>query len=140
VKPSTTLNERIASLGDEIAQFADPLDPTDKVSSIFRSPSLKHIHVIVRRQTRESASHRLDLTWRNLLPLRAGSPASEEEGEIRGMCPPFCILALTFTDDRKGLVHTCQGKGGTSTGRSFGQTSADTIMQILRCRRQTSRA
>jgi hypothetical protein len=35
----------------------------------------------------ESASHRLDLTRRNLfLPLRAGSPVPEEEGETRGVC------------------------------------------------------
>jgi hypothetical protein len=49
IKPSATLAERIRSLGDKFADFADELDePADKVSDIFPSPREGHFHIIVK--------------------------------------------------------------------------------------------
>jgi hypothetical protein len=48
IKPSRTLAERIRSLGNKFADFADELDElVDKVSGIFPHPPEDHLHIIV---------------------------------------------------------------------------------------------
>jgi hypothetical protein len=47
-KPAKTLAERIRSLGDDLSDFADNLDFSDTIFSIFpNQPSSEHIHIIV---------------------------------------------------------------------------------------------
>jgi hypothetical protein len=48
-KPADTLAERIKSLGDSVSQFANKLEPTDSLFSIFpNQPPSEHLHVIVK--------------------------------------------------------------------------------------------
>jgi hypothetical protein len=48
-KPADTLTERIKSLGDGVSQFANKLEPTDSLFSIFpNQPPSEHLHVIVK--------------------------------------------------------------------------------------------
>lgn len=48
-KPADTLAARIRSLGDSLSQFANKLEPTDSLFSIFpNQPPSEHLHVIVK--------------------------------------------------------------------------------------------
>ena len=47
--PDNTLLQRIKSMGDDLSVFADKLDPSDSIFSIFSTqPDTKYIHIIVK--------------------------------------------------------------------------------------------
>jgi hypothetical protein len=47
VSPRDSLKERLASLGNDFAKFADKLETEDKVTTIFPNPSPNRLDIIV---------------------------------------------------------------------------------------------
>ena len=74
--PANTLPQRIRSMGDELSVFADKVDPSARIFSIFsRQPPREYVYIIV--ASSEWEPPRLSVTEEKLFPSPSPAPFSD---------------------------------------------------------------
>lgn len=109
--PANTLPQRIRSMGDELSVFADKVDPSARIFSIFsRQPPREYVYIIV--ASSEWEPPRLSVTFHHHHLLPSPIVHSMAQNQVYNICLGRHILLMLFTDDRFLALHNSFWKRG----------------------------